>query len=653
MPDRLASKVLLVGWDTADWNIISPLLDAGALPCLEGLIERGTTGRLTATAPVVSPILWTTMVTGRRAGGHGILAAEEPDPDTAGTRAVSSRSRTCKALWNILTQAGLKSQTVNWVASHPAEPIAGACVSDRFARVAGPAEFPWPLGQGTIHPPRLEEALVELRVHPADLSAPHLLPFVPEGARIDQKVDRRLEILATYVAEAASVHAAATLLLEHEPCDFLAVRYAAFDPLSIHFLPFRAPRPEHVSEADFALYKDVVDGIYRFHDMMLRRLIELAGPEATVIVVSDHGFSADHLRTPGFDPTRPETIVSGYRAQGFFVMAGPRVRYDALIHGASVLDVAPTVLTLLGLAMGEDFEGRPLLEALDGVVAPDRIPSWESAPGDAGQHPREIGGAAAEDAAVIERLVALGYAEESEEDHKKRERLARASTFHLAISHLAASRPADAVPLLEGLVAEAPDNIIAHLHLAHGYLLLGRRDECRRVIDDVLLRHAGHPSADLVRGNLELAEGRPDVAIAALLNAEENKEKRPGLELLIGQCYLRLGRGQDAERAYRAVTARDEDFAPGYHGLAVSLNLQGRYEEAAEAALTALGLNYHIPRAHRALGFALTRLGETGRAVRAFETCLAMDPSDVVARNALERWRRPGVKAEATVEVMK
>ncbi len=96
MSDRLARKVLLVGWDTADWNIVSPMLDAGALPRLASLVERGTMGRLTATAPVHSPSLWTSIVTGRRAYGHGILTADEPDPDTGGrarSRAGHGRAR--------------------------------------------------------------------------------------------------------------------------------------------------------------------------------------------------------------------------------------------------------------------------------------------------------------------------------------------------------------------------------------------------------------------------------------------------------------------------------------------------------------------------------------------------------------------------------
>ena len=52
-------KVLLIGWDAADWRVINPLLDQGLMPNLSALIERGTMGNLATLSPVLSPMLWT------------------------------------------------------------------------------------------------------------------------------------------------------------------------------------------------------------------------------------------------------------------------------------------------------------------------------------------------------------------------------------------------------------------------------------------------------------------------------------------------------------------------------------------------------------------------------------------------------------------
>ena len=61
-------------------------------------------------------------------------------------------------------------------------------------------------------------------------------------------------------------------LMETEPADFTAVYYDAVDHFSHAFMPYHPPRLEWVNEEDFELYKDVVRGAYRFHDMMLERL---------------------------------------------------------------------------------------------------------------------------------------------------------------------------------------------------------------------------------------------------------------------------------------------------------------------------------------------------------------------------------------------
>jgi predicted AlkP superfamily phosphohydrolase/phosphomutase len=66
MGDALTSKVLLLGWDAADWKVISPLLDAGEMPNLERLVSTGVIGNLATLQPVLSPMLWTSIATGKR-----------------------------------------------------------------------------------------------------------------------------------------------------------------------------------------------------------------------------------------------------------------------------------------------------------------------------------------------------------------------------------------------------------------------------------------------------------------------------------------------------------------------------------------------------------------------------------------------------------
>ncbi|MFN3327069.1 MAG: alkaline phosphatase family protein [Bryobacteraceae bacterium] len=178
-------KLLLVGWDAADWKLINPLLDAGMLPALNGLIGRGVMGNITTLQPMMSPMLWTSIATGKTADQHGILGFIEPDPFTGGVRAAASTSRKGKALWNILNQNEFRSLVVGWFASQPAEPVNGVYISNLFAKPASAVREPWPVTPGSVHPARVEASLAALRVHPSDLTGDDLLPFVPELARID------------------------------------------------------------------------------------------------------------------------------------------------------------------------------------------------------------------------------------------------------------------------------------------------------------------------------------------------------------------------------------------------------------------------------------------------------------------------------------
>ena len=61
----ITGRVLLVGWDAADWKVINPLLDRGQMPHLERLINRGVMGDIFTLRPVLSPMLWNSIATGR------------------------------------------------------------------------------------------------------------------------------------------------------------------------------------------------------------------------------------------------------------------------------------------------------------------------------------------------------------------------------------------------------------------------------------------------------------------------------------------------------------------------------------------------------------------------------------------------------------
>src|SRR4051812_42341493 len=183
-------RLLLVGWDAADWQMIEPLLEAGQMPHLNELIEGGVMGNIATLQPVISPMLWTSIATGKTADKHGILGFTERDAQSGEIRPASSLSRRTKAIWNIFQQAlGWRCHTVGWWASHPAEPLDGITVSNLFFRTRRVGPNAWRVPQHSIHPPGLEPEFGPLRMDYREVDEFLVLPFIPKAAEIDQKAD--------------------------------------------------------------------------------------------------------------------------------------------------------------------------------------------------------------------------------------------------------------------------------------------------------------------------------------------------------------------------------------------------------------------------------------------------------------------------------
>ena len=128
-------KLLLVGWDSADWKIIQPLIDSGAMPGIGRIVERGVSGNLTTLEPQLSPMLWTSIATGKMAYHHGVPGFTEVDPGSGRVVPVSAATRKCRTVWEILGERGLRSHVVSWFATHGERDLAGCMVSNMFGHL--------------------------------------------------------------------------------------------------------------------------------------------------------------------------------------------------------------------------------------------------------------------------------------------------------------------------------------------------------------------------------------------------------------------------------------------------------------------------------------------------------------------------------------
>lgn len=633
-------RLLLVGWDAADWQVIHPLLDAGLMPTLEGIINAGTIGNLASLSPMLSPVLWTSVATGKRAYAHGVRGFAEPLPDRSGIRPTGTRSRKCKALWNILSQSGRPSVVCGWQASHPAEPVRGAMVSNLFTVPPSNATpNDWPIPTGSVQPSSLATDLAELRVHPREIEGITIQQLIPRAAGLDQAdplVRRRLAFLSQRLAEVISVHALATELLENQAWDFAAVYYECIDQIGHEFMQFQPPKMPQTGDEDFEFYKDVMTGIYRFHDLMLQTLIELAGPNAHLMIISDHGFQSGKQR-----PHQAVEPAQWHRAQGILVLHGPGIRADARVEGANLLDVAPTILTLLGLPIGEDMEGKPLLSVFEQTPEIKRIASWENVDGDDGRlrvADEDDNPAAAQ--AALNQLVELGYIAAPRENVVRQIELVEAEgDFNIAVSLCEAGRAREAKELLEKLIARQREQPPARywLALAQACLAAQTPEDARPALEALERAQPNAPQTIVLRGVLAWANDDMETCAEAFHEAERISPNDPVTQTYLGRLYLRQRRWPEAERAFRRALEIDPDSAEAHYGLSVALPRQDLVEEGIDHALLAVGLRHEFPEAHFQLGAVLSRLGWYERAVQAFEISLRLRPGFVLAHRYLSR----------------
>jgi len=647
-------RLLLVGWDSADWQIIQPLLDAGTLPAVQSLVYGGSSGNLASAEPQLSPMLWTTIATGKMAYDHGVAGFTEVDPGSGEVMPVSWATRRCKTVWEILGERGFRSHVIGWFATQGEEHIDGCMVSDRYCHMAAvrpdqdPADWP-PPPPGTYWPPELAAELDALRVSPYEVDPEAIVRlFVPDAPTIDQTKDRRLWQLVRLLAEAFSVHSAATHVLERDPnWNFGAIYYRAVDEISHLFMPYHPPQMAGISDTDFRLYRGVVEGIYRLHDLFLQRLMQLAGTDATVMLVSDHGFRSDHLR-PQLVPDVPAGITVWHRPQGVFAIRGPGIRAAEQIHGARLHDITPTVLHAFGLPVGADMEGRVLEEVFARRMPIDRVPTWES-PGGIVRRRLPLG--AGEQQALLDQFAALGYIEPpsgiptSDAEDTRRE-----NDWNLARAFLDRGRFLDALPLLERCSHERPTRTDYAQVLAACQQALGLLDEAEASVERAVTALGPSDKALLLRASVTAQRGDHRKAIEMLESLMDTLPDDPELWLLLAQSAVAVRRWETAEAAARRALAIDPHNPRPYLALARQQLFRGDPASAVASALESIGLDFGNPHAHFLLGAALARADRGEEAIVPLQNCLKIEPRFLRALRLLSRIQRQlGRQAEATL----
>jgi predicted AlkP superfamily phosphohydrolase/phosphomutase len=364
--------VVVLGIDGATAKVLDPLLDAGELPHFRSVIERGVYVELESLTPTNSPVLWTSMVTGVERDTHGIMNFLVQHPrgmsrpvgsfpshmglntkmvlnriygrSNVATYPVTAASRQAATLWEIADANGLKVGVVNWWPSWPVEEVDGFMVSNSMV---GYLQLKMP-GGGPIAAEGGPSRMKPMAVDTVGMTCPPELAAELESraATWQQLTDAELlelalELYDSHAPDLFLVYLSGPDGAQHYHWDAYEPRY------------YRSVAPEYVER-----HRETIPNVYRNLDRLLGSLLESIDAETTLLIVSDHGGS------PTFDPLSSWVAGHEHAPPGIFIAAGPGIQPASVAERVSILDIAPTVLRLLGIAPSETMTGRPLSKIL-------------------------------------------------------------------------------------------------------------------------------------------------------------------------------------------------------------------------------------------------------------------------------------------------
>ncbi len=402
------SRIVVIGIDGMDWSIADPLLAEGRLPNIAGIIERGMRADLRSLEPLMkSPVIWTTIATGKGPAKHGIAGFLETSD---GITPLSSSSWRARPIWDVLSEKGYTVGVVNWMVSWPALPANGYVVTDR---ILYRPEDGYESIERVAYPDGLAEELAPHMRPIRDIEDDELMRFadgdVWGDAEVSREVRRAIEILrGIYGNDEMILDAAKHLLESREQPDLLAVYVNGVD-VSSHFF-WTAMDPTSVDFAtDEQLVQTFSDAIPRYYeriDSIVGEILSLIDGDSTVVLCSDHGFRGPYRSPQGL---KLGTWMHG--PVGILAAAGPGIRPGTSVRDASVFDITPTLLTLFGEPVGRDMDGFVIEDMLDASLLNRQpvayVDTYES--GRTGEAAEPIESPVDEE--IREQLRSLGYIE--------------------------------------------------------------------------------------------------------------------------------------------------------------------------------------------------------------------------------------------------
>ena len=267
--EKITERILIVGLDGATFDVLEPMMDLGLMPALKQLIETGASGILRSTRPPITPAAWTTFMTGKGPGRHGVLDFERYDPETNTLSFNSTIQIQEKTIWQILSENDLRCGSIHLPMTYPPQPMNGFVVSG-FETPSIKAEF--------TYPARLKQKILE-RIPDYSYSTNWQRGLFGGISKIREN----LEYIKKHFRQEVEL---ARLCTEEYGWDVLMVLFKLVDNIQHKCWKFLSQEGAKKYPAKHRM----VSSCFQVLDECLAELVDLANEQgASLVIMSDHG----------------------------------------------------------------------------------------------------------------------------------------------------------------------------------------------------------------------------------------------------------------------------------------------------------------------------------------------------------------------------
>lgn len=267
-------KAVVIGLDGAAWHLLDPMIEAGVMPRLASLKQRGAAGTLVSTVPTYTPPAWTSCVTGVNPGRHGVYGFIEGNAQSERQELMHSGKIRSPALWEIANDQGARCGIYNLPLTYPPRPLDGWMVSGMMTPGYGEQL------SGFAYPSEIEPVILDW--------APGYVVDVSANYEQDWRDEKLAEKALASIEQREKVLAG---LLDLHPVDLLFTVMEAPDRLQHVYYRYMDPS-DPLAERGNETIKEAVQRCFAATDRIIGLLEDWAGPDGGILVCSDHGFTA-------------------------------------------------------------------------------------------------------------------------------------------------------------------------------------------------------------------------------------------------------------------------------------------------------------------------------------------------------------------------